>query len=117
MTFTKDTEYNRENFQALYELVNGSSFLGNETVTKVNRAISENDDEYLNSIYDILLDLHVKNELLNTIFEEQQKALISEYTDTVVSIKKEADEAAKKVRMEVEMQEKEEAENILLKII
>jgi predicted ArsR family transcriptional regulator len=116
MKFTAGTTYSREKFIEIFSRVNAGDFLSGEILRRINEALESNDDAFLSEIYDVLLSLHSKNEVLDSIFEERNEALIADYANSINALKKEADLALRNRMLMVENKEKEEAEQLLSKL-
>ncbi len=108
-----DAPYTLDNFLWLMEHSSAKSFLPAESLSEIEEALSNSDEDYLLSVYPLILDEFVKERDININFALQQESLMNDFISHVEEVDHQV-KSDQKVRTDkIEAEEHSHAEDIL----
>ena len=115
-TMDENTPYSKEALQWLLEHSTAKKSLRDELKQKIDAALHNGDEEYLQNMFPILLDKHLKEENTDLNFALQQTMMMGDFDDDVEGTGKQMDHEKKEMKMKVERYEQKQANEMLKKL-
>ena len=114
--FAYDTPYSLENFEWLMEHSAARSYLGGETVERINDAIAKKNEEYLKSLYPAIFNEYLKEKRIDLNFTLRAGKIMGDFAGNMEKIGTKVRKERRERKTKIEAEESERAEKILKQI-